>query len=159
MSNGGFSYGGSNNNGGGGQNNGGGPPPNPWDGQGAPAPPPNPHVPQHSGGGSSDADTMAIVSIGSGIGSFVSMFCCCVPFINYIAWLIQPTLAIAAIVTGYIALRDQALDSEHKTYAKVGMGLGVAGIGVLLLGVVLLVLVFAGALTLPALGPMLENLK
>ncbi|MEL6180358.1 MAG: hypothetical protein AAFS10_15475 [Myxococcota bacterium] len=142
MSDGGFSYNNNSN------------PPNPWDQGGASkAPGPSPSA---SGG---DSDTMALIALGSGIGSVVSMFCCCLPFIGgYLFWL-QPILAVAALVMGFIAIKDTRLDSEHQTYAKVAMVLGGVSLIFFVIAMIVVMLAFVGIFTLPVLVPLLEQMS
>ena len=73
----------------------------------------------------SGSNAMAQLSVAAGAASLLGSGCCCLPFVSYIAMAIVPPLAIAAIVTGVMALSSAA---EHGGggMAKMGIGLGIA---------------------------------
>lgn len=112
------------------------------------APPPGGYPVAPPPGGGSDLqkpknDTMAIVSIASGIAAILCIFpgCCC--YLSFIA----PLPGIAAVVTGFLARKNIERDPVNLTgdkLALVGMICGGASVVLFLVFVVLYILGIAG---------------
>jgi hypothetical protein len=66
-------------------------------------------------------NTIATVSAVLGGLSFVGSGCCCVPLLNYIAMILVPLLATAAIVTGIIGRSKVAETGSGGTASLVGI--------------------------------------
>ncbi len=73
----------------------------------------------------SGSNTMAQVSVATGAASLIGSGCCCMPFVSYMAMAVVPPLAIAAIITGTMAL-SSAEEQGGGGMAKLGIGLGIA---------------------------------
>jgi len=73
-------------------------------------------------------NVLAIVSLISGILSFVGSGCCCVPIISLLAMFGVPLLALVAIVTGILGISAASRTGTGKGMAITGIGLGVMGI-------------------------------
>ena len=89
-------------------------------------------------------DTMAIVSLASGIAAILCIFpgCCC--YLSFIA----PLPGIAAVVTGFLARKNIEKDPVNltgNTLALVGMICGGAAVALFLVFIVLYILGIAGS--------------
>ncbi len=114
-------------------------------------PPPHNPGPMGPGPSSSNADTLAMVSVITGALALLSSLCCCIPLISYLAMVINPMLAVIAIVTGFLAHNDSALSPDKKTLAKVGIGLGIGNFVFIAVLVVIAIVGFGGMAILPEL--------
>ena len=135
-------------------------PPSGWDAPPGGAPmggPPNPGAPQgfgapggfgppggvpggFPGGGvpsGGSENNLALASVICGGISVVSLLCCCVPFVNYIVWVLAPLTGIAAIITGILGLREANVTGVRKNEAIAGIAMG--SIGFLMIIVVIAV--------------------
>jgi hypothetical protein len=93
----------------------------------------------------SEARTFGIVSLVLGIVSILSVGCCCIPIVSYLAMLLVPILAIATIITSGVALSAARAEGENQVPAIAGlvMGIltpiiGICGFGLMIGGVGLL---------------------
>lgn len=96
---------------------------------------------------------LATVSLVCGIVSLVSTLCCIVPFVNYIAMVVMPLSAKAALICGGIELAGNGNEVSRKR-AKLGMILGGVGLGLLIVMLVLMMVFSLGlGLAAPFLAP------
>ena len=68
---------------------------------------------------------LAVISVVAGTIALMSNVCNCIPILNWVAWILIPLLAIAAIVTGGIGItKANEMGGEGKPLAIAGAGLG-----------------------------------
>ena len=94
-------------------------------------------------------NTMALVSLIAGLLSFCSVLCCCIPVLNWGAFLAMLLFGLLALITGIIGLGTAKQTGQGRTEATVGMVLGVFWLVAAILGAVLF---FMGCASLGALG-------
>lgn len=87
------------------------------------------------------SNTIATVSAGLGVAALLGTGCCCVPLVNYLAYLAVPVLALAAVVTGIVGMSQANTSGVGKSQAMVGIGAGagsiVVGIGMVVVSAIL----------------------
>jgi len=88
-------------------------------------------------GGGGAENNLALASVICGAVSVVSLLCCCVPFVNYIIWIIAPLTGIAAIITGILGLREANETGMRKNEAIAGIVMG--SVGFLMIAVVIII--------------------
>lgn len=97
--------------------------------------------------GSTPGNDVAMAALICGAVSMLSNVCCCIPFVNWFAWIVVVGAAIGAIVCGIIGFqKSKELNGIGKNESLVGIGLGTT---VFVLGIVMMILavvfgVFAG---------------
>jgi len=103
-------------------------------------------------GPTGQSNTLAIVSLVLGILSLVFFPCCCLPFVSYLAMVVVPILALAAIITGFLGLSAAKTSGTGKGMAMGGL---ITGFGSVLLGLiyfVIIILAMFGVVALNVVG-------
>lgn len=115
-----------------------------------PEPPPPASPPPAPAPSGPKNNTMAITSLSTGIAGLVMLCATLIPFVSLICGCLSLLLAIAALVTGFMAR------SQIQTSGEGGGGMAMAGI---ILGGVQLVLLLCGALigVIILMGPAVGN--
>ena len=90
------------------------------------------------GGGAEN--NLALASVICGAISVVSLLCCCVPFVNYIVWVVAPLTGIAAIITGILGLREANETGVRKNEAIAGIAMGSVGFVMILVVIAIAVI-------------------
>ena len=79
-------------------------------------------------------DTKALLSMIFGIVAVaLSLICCCIPIVNYIAWVTSIGLGTAAVILGAISLKN---GTNRKPMAIVGIVLGASFAIIAVVGIV-----------------------
>jgi len=106
--------------------------------------PPSGYGPGGGGGpppGFGGGNDLAVAALICGIVSLASNLCCCIPIVNWFAWLIIGGTGIAAIVCGILGYqRSQLMNGAGKNEAIAGIVLGSV---VFVLGIVGIVIAIA----------------
>ncbi len=114
--------------------------------------PPGGGVPQAPMGGGpmgGGENNLALASIITGGVSVAGLLCCCIPFLNYAAYVIVPCCGLAAIITGILGLREANQTGVRKNEAIAGIVMGSVGFVMIAIAIVLAIL---GAASFLALG-------
>ncbi len=85
-------------------------------------------------------NNLALASVICGAISVVSLLCCCVPFVNYIVWVVAPLTGIAAIITGILGLREANETGVRKNEAIAGIAMGSVGFVMILVVIAIAVI-------------------
>jgi hypothetical protein len=109
-------------------------------------PPPQIHVIQQA---APPRNALALVSLVAGLLSFCSILCCCIPVLNWGAFLAMLVFGLTALVTGVIGLGQARATGIGRTEAITGIALGSFWLLAAILGGVLF---FMGCASLGALG-------
>jgi hypothetical protein len=86
------------------------------------------------GGGENN---MALASLICGGVSVAGLLCCCIPFLNYVSYLLVPLCGIAAIITGILGLREANVTGVRKNEAIAGIVMGSIGFVMIAIAIVL----------------------
>lgn len=132
----------------GGQPGYGGPP-----GPGGPGGPGGYGAPPPAGIPGGTENNLALASVICGGISVVSLFCCCVPFVNYIVWVVAPLTGIAAIITGILGLREANETGVRKNEAIAGIAMGSVGFIMILVVIAIALLGLGSVAALGAMQP------
>ena len=98
-------------------------------------------------------NNLALASVVCGGISVVSLLCCCVPFLNYVIWIVAPLTGIAAIITGILGLREANETGVRKNEAIAGIALGSVGFLAIALVILIMILGFGGVIAAGAMQP------
>lgn len=94
-------------------------------------------------------NTLALVSLGAGLLSFCSVLCCCIPILNWGAFLAMLVFGLVAVVCGAIGLGTSKRTGVGRTESIAGLVLGSFWLLAAILGSVIF---FMGCASLGALG-------
>lgn len=93
--------------------------------------------PAPTGGGKNQ---LAMASLVTGAVSVVSTFCCCIPIVGIVAYLVVPLAGVAAVATGVMGLQHANRTGVGKNESIAGIALGGVGVLIGLIGILMLVL-------------------
>ena len=103
--------------------------------------PPSGFTPGPSTG--NDEDVLGWVGVGLGAVSWLACCCSIIPFVGLVANVLALLMAVAAIILGFLSLRNAQRAGRPATLGIVGMVLGGARLGLLALAIVAVIIVFA----------------
>jgi hypothetical protein len=87
---------------------------------------------------SENGNTLALVSLTTGIFALIGSGCCCVPYLNMLAMMAYPLtliLTVTALVTGYLGFKKSKQAGEASGIPMAIIGMVASGIGLLLVAI------------------------